>query len=256
MKQLAKSLSILTFILLLCGCDETVVLFNSLDERQANPIMAALQENHISCQKQGGDENTWKLVVKQSDFSKAVEICQQNGLPHQIYQGVGDVFKKTGMVSSPTEERIRFMDALAQDLSHTISEIDGVITARVHIVLPNNDPFAKNAQPSSAAVAIRYRSDCDLEDHIPEIKNLVMNAIEGVDYDKITVTLFKVIVAPKDAITGQPAASSPKISDDMMRILVTANASLAVLLAVVLVLVIMRLIFGKKQKETPKDQAK
>ena len=254
MKQLAKSLSILTFILLLCGCDETVVLFNSLDERQANPIMAALQENHISCQKLAGDENTWKLVVKQSDFAKAVEICQQSGMPQQIYQGVGDVFKKTGMVSSPTEERIRFMDALAQDLSRTISEIDGVISARVHIVLPNNDPFAKNALPSSAAVAIRHRSDCDLEDHIPEIKNLVMNAIEGVDYDKITVTLFKVIVAPKDAIMEQPNA--PKISDDMMRILVTANASLAVLLAVVLVIVIMRLILGKRQKETPKTATK
>ena len=254
MKLLAKSLSILTFILLLCGCDEMVVLFNSLDEQQANPIMAILQENHLTCQKSAGEENTWKLMVNQRDFAKAVEICQQHGLPQQIYHGVGDVFKKTGMVSSPTEERIRFMDALAQDLSRTISEIDGVISARVHIVLPNNDPFAKNALPSSAAVAIRHRSDCDLEDHIPEIKNLVMNAIEGVDYDKITVTLFKVIVAPKDAITEQPNA--PKISDDMMRILVTANASLAVLLAVVLVLVIMRLIFGKRQKETPKTAAK
>ena len=209
MKLLAKSLSILTFILLLCSCDETVVLFNSLDEQQANPIMAILQENHLACQKSAGEENTWKLMVKQRDFAKAVEICQQHGLPQQIYHGVGDVFKKTGMVSSPTEERIRFMDALAQDLSRTISEIDGVISARVHIVLPNNDPFAKNALPSSAAVAIRHRSDSDLEDHIPEIKNLVMNAIEGVDYDKITVTLFKVIVAPKDAIMEQPMQAPP-----------------------------------------------
>ena len=255
MKLLAKSVSILTFILLLCGCDETVVLFNSLDEQQANPIMAILQENHLSCQKSAGEENTWKLMVKQRDFAKAVEICQQHGLPQQIYHGVGDVFKKTGMVSSPTEERIRFMDALAQDLSRTISEIDGVISARVHIVLPNNDSFAKNVLPSSAAVAIRHRSDCDLEDHIPEIKNLVMNAIEGVEYDKITVTLFKVIVAPKDAMTEQSAGTS-KISDDMMRILVTANASLAVLLAVVLVLVIMRLILGKRHQETPKTAAK
>ena len=255
MKLLAKSVSILTFILLLCGCDETVVLFNSLDEQQANPIMAILQENHLSCQKSAGEENTWKLMVKQRDFAKAVEICQQHGLPQQIYHGVGDVFKKTGMVSSPTEERIRFMDALAQDLSRTISEIDGVISARVHIVLPNNDPFAKNVLPSSAAVAIRHRSDCDLEDHIPEIKNLVMNAIEGVEYDKITVTLCKVIVAPKDAMREQSADTS-KISDDMMRILVTANASLAVLLAVVLVLVIMRLILGKRHQETPKPAAK
>jgi hypothetical protein len=42
----------------------------------------------------------------------------------------------------------------------------------------------------------------------------------------------------------------------MMRILVTANASLAVLLAVVLVLVIMRLILGKRHNETPKTTAK
>ena len=249
MKLFAKSLSILTFILLLCGCDEMVVLFNALDEQQANPIMALLQDNHLSCQKNAGEENTWKLMVKQRDFAKAVELCQQHGLPQQIYHGVGDVFKKTGMVSSPTEERIRFMDALAQDLSRTISEIDGVISARVHIVLPNNDPFAKNALPSSAAVAIRHRSDSDLEDHIPEIKNLVMNAIEGVDYDKITVTLFKVIVAID-------VAQMTLMSDDMMRILVTANASLAVLLAVVLVLVIMRLIIGKRQKEAPKTAAK
>ena len=134
MKLCAKSLSILTFILLLCGCDEMVVLFNALDEQQANPIMALLQDNHLSCQKNAGEENTWKLMVKQRDFAKAVELCQQHGLPQQIYHGVGDVFKKTGMVSSPTEERIRFMDALAQDLSRTISEIDGVISARVHIV--------------------------------------------------------------------------------------------------------------------------
>ena len=109
MKLFAKSLSILTFILLLCGCDEMVVLFNALDEQQANPIMALLQDNHLSCQKNAGEENTWKLMVKQRDFAKAVELCQQHGLPQQIYHGVGDVFKKTGMVSSPTEERIRFM---------------------------------------------------------------------------------------------------------------------------------------------------
>ena len=205
--------------------------------------------------KTPGEEGTWNVQIDGSRFADAANLCERLGLPRKQYKGVGEVFKKTGMVSSPTEERIRFMDALAQDLSRTISEIDGVISARVHIVLPNNDPFAKNALPSSAAVAIRHRSDCDLEDHIPEIKNLVMNAIEGVDYDKITVTLFKVIVAPKDAITGE-SASSPKISDDMMRILVTANASLAVLLAVVLVLVIMRLILGKRHNETPKTTAK
>ena len=83
------------------------------------------------------------------------------------------------------------MDALAQDLAKTISGIDGVVDARVHIVLPENDPFAKNALPSSAAVAIRSRWNVDIEDLIPSIKSLVKNAIEGLQYEKITVTVFK-----------------------------------------------------------------
>ena len=244
----------MVFALFLTACDELVVLYNSLDEAQANPIMAALQDNNIACQKQAGEENTWKVLVYQKSFAQAVTVCQQHGLPQQVYHGIGDVFQKTGMVSSPTEERIRFMDALAQDLSRTISEIDGVISARVHIVLPNNDPFAKNVVPSSAAVAVRHRSDCDFEDRIPQIKNLVMNAIEGVDYDKISVTLFKVLVPPKDDSLTQPQPQSV-ISADMMRVLITANASLAVLLAVVLVVVCFRL-FKSKGAKSEKAPAK
>ena len=90
----------------------------------------------------------------------------------------------------PSEERIRFMDALAQDLSRTITAIDGVVDARVHVVLPDNDPFSKKNLPSSAAVAIRARWDADLSNVIPSIKSLVKNAIEGLQYEKISVTIF------------------------------------------------------------------
>ena len=38
------------------------------------------------------------------------------------------------------------MDALAQDIARTISMIEGVVDARVHVVLPENDPFAEFAQ--------------------------------------------------------------------------------------------------------------
>ena len=101
------------------------------------------------------------------------------------------MFKKTGMISSPSEERIRFMDALAQDLAKTISMIDGVVDARVHVVLPENDPFARNALPSSAAVAIRSRWDADISDIVPSVKGLVKNAIEGLQHEKIMVTIFR-----------------------------------------------------------------
>ena len=173
------------------GCDRPATLFASIDERQANAVMAALLNDGIGCEKIPGEEGTWNVVISHADFAAAADRCEQLGLPRRPFMGVGEVFKKTGMVSSPGEERIRFMDAVAQDLSRTISMIDGVADARVHVVLPENDPFARNTLPSSAAVAVRARWDADLTDAVPQIKALVKNAIEGLAYEKITVTIFQ-----------------------------------------------------------------
>ncbi len=175
----------------LFGCDKAATLYSGLEESQANTVIAALLDAGMEATKQPGDEGTWNVSILQADFAAAANLCERRGIPRRKFNGVGDVFKKTGMVSSPSEERIRFMDAIAQDLSRTISMIDGVVDARVHVVLPENDPFAKNTLPSSAAVAIRSRWDVDLNESVPQVKSLVKNAIEGLSYEKITVTIFQ-----------------------------------------------------------------
>ncbi len=173
------------------GCDKATTLYSNLEERQANLIIAALADDGISGQKSPGDEGAWNVMVSEGEFSRAVKILKREGLPSREYKGIGEVFKKTGMISSPSEERIRFMDALAQDISRTIATIDGVLDARVHVVLPENDPFARNALPSSAAVAVHARWDADIDVYVPSIKGLVKNAIEGLSADKIMVTIFQ-----------------------------------------------------------------
>jgi len=178
-------------MLLLAGCDKETTLHSGLEERQANLVMAALLDSGIGCRKEPGEEGTWNVLVSEGRFAEAVNLLERRGLPRRPRQGIGEVFKKTGMISSPSEERIRFMDALAQDISRTISMIDGVVDARVHVVLPENDPFARNSLPSSAAVAIRSRWDADITDLVPSVKGLVKNAIEGLAYEKIQVTIFK-----------------------------------------------------------------
>lgn len=177
--------------LLLAGCEHESTLHSGLQENQANLVMAALLNAGITCHKSPGEEGTWNVTVDESKFAEAVDLLERTGLPRREHKGVGEVFKKTGMISSPSEERIRFMDALAQDLAKTISGIEGVIDARVHIVLPENDPFARHAMPSSAAVFIRARWDADLTDTIPSVKGLVKNAIEGLSAEKIMVSVFR-----------------------------------------------------------------
>lgn len=189
--RLSSLVTLLVLSLFLAGCDQQTTLHSNLDERQANLVMAALLDNGIPCTKVPGDEGAWTVTVAENSFARAVNLLERQGLPRRDYNGLGEVFKKSGMISSPSEERIRFMDALAQDISRTIASIDGVVDARVHVVLPENDPFARNAKPSSAAVAVRSRWDADITEYIPAIKGLVKNAIEGLAYDKIMVTVFQ-----------------------------------------------------------------
>ena len=192
-----RAIPILVAAMLLAGCDKETTLHAGLEERQANLVMAALLNAGIDCHKSPGEEGTWNVTVVESKFAEAVNLLEKAGLPRHAHQGIGEVFKKTGMISSPSEERIRFMDALAQDIAKTISSIEGVVDARVHIVLPENDPFARHVMPSSAAVAIRSRWDADLTDIVPSVKGLVKNAIEGLQYEKIMVTIFR-DTPPKD----------------------------------------------------------
>ena len=82
--------------------------------------------------------------------------------------------------------------ALSQELSRTVSEIDGVLSARVHLVLPENDPLRQQLVPSSASVFIRHRSDAQVGSLVPQVKMLVANGVAGLSYDKVSVVLVPV----------------------------------------------------------------
>jgi type III secretion protein J len=82
--------------------------------------------------------------------------------------------------------------ALSQELSRTISDIDGVLSARVHLVLPENDPLRQQLVPSSASVFIRHHANMAMNDLVPQVKMLVANGVAGLSYDKVSVILVPV----------------------------------------------------------------
>jgi type III secretion protein J len=90
------------------------------------------------------------------------------------------------------QERAQMIFALSQELSRTVSEIDGVLSARVHLVLPENDPLRQQLVPSSASVFIRHRGNMPVGNLVPQVKMLVANGVAGLSYDKVSVVLVPV----------------------------------------------------------------
>jgi type III secretion protein J len=174
---------------LLAGCGKTE-LYSGLSERDANEILALLLRSGIDTDKVANKEGV-TVSVDSSRVSDAIALLSAAGLPHREYANIGDLFKREGMISSPSEERVRYIYGISQELARTINTIDGVLNARVHIVLPGNDPTNQTAKPSSAAVLIRYSPDASIDTLVPKIKELVVNSVEGLSYDHVSVVLVK-----------------------------------------------------------------
>ncbi len=164
-------------------------LYSNLSEQEANTMLSLLLENGVEASKVALGDGQVTLQVEEGDIQRAVTILNANGLPKRSRDTLGKVFQKSGIISSPFEERIRFIYALSEEVGETITEIDGIVSARVHIVLPEKAELGEKVKPSSAAIFIKHRPELDIEFLIPQIKRLVSNAIEGVEYASVSVAL-------------------------------------------------------------------
>lgn len=221
--RLARMLPLL-LLLSLAGCQTE--LFTNLPEDEANQTAALLLRHEVLAAKVKQKDGRDTLTVEKAQFARAVELLREAGFPRKTFESMGDVFQPSGLVASPMQERARFLWALGQELSRTISDIDGVLTARVQVVLPNNDLLNRDPTPSSASVFVRYDAASAVDHLVPQIKQLVANSVEGLSYDKVSVVLVPAVVAP--ALPPPPAP--PTVLDNGLALGAALGAGCAALL--------------------------
>lgn len=241
MRTRLSSIARLALVFLLCGLLAAckVQLYSGLNQRDANEMLAVLLQAGIDADTVAGKEDV-SLRVEQSQLDRAIGLLNARGLPRPKTSSLGDVFKQEGLISSPLEQRARFIYAMSEELSRTLSQLDGVVSARVHIVIPERRANEQTSAPPSAAIFIKYRDDYDLNGYVPQIKQLVANAVEGLNYDRVSVVLFPSSSRAELAIKGKPA-------DDFDRKTVLYLAGGGVLILLAMAGVIAYLLLGRRR---------
>lgn len=184
-------IALLGSLIILSGCKTE--LYNGLSQKEGNEMLAILLIAGIGTEKQPDADDKVKLMVEESQLSLALATLKSQGYPKDKFASLEEVFPDEGLISSPLEERARLMFAKSQEISSTLSQIDGVITARVHIVKPQEERLRGRSKEitSSASVFIKHAPNIDIESLVPQIKLLVNNSIEGLNYDRISVVLVQ-----------------------------------------------------------------
>jgi type III secretion protein J len=194
-------LAALALLMALSGCK--VGLYSNLNEQEANEIVTALSAEGIDAAKSRVEGSSWQVEVDESRMGTALDVLRAQGLPRERFATMGEVFQKQGLVSTPSEERMRYIYAVSQELSQTLRNVDGVVSARVHVVIPANDPLSEKLRPSSAAVFIKHRPDVDIRLLAPAVKDMVAHSIEGLTHDQVSLSLFE--ARRPTASAGAPA---------------------------------------------------
>ncbi len=213
---------LLLFTLVLTACSSNVDVYTNLSEAQANTMLEVLLKRGIHVNKvPAGDGFT--IAVDESQLIQALEILKENSLPQEDFQSLGTVFAGGGMVATASEEQSRLTYAISQELSSTLSKIDGVLSARVHIVLANVDAVNNTTTEASAAVFIRHNPDSLVVNYIPKIKELTASSVADLKIDNVSVMLVPArdeVTVPVEVIKEAPSTQT----------LVLAVLALAVLL--------------------------
>jgi type III secretion protein J len=222
----------------LAGCG--VELEHDLDERQANEVASVLESSGIAADKVAEDNNAnaYKIVVPRSEAGRAFSLLESRDLPRRSLRGLSDTFAGGTLLPSPVEDRARYSAALGVDLERSLEEIPGVVSARVHLALPPEEPLvgeAAHARPT-ASVLLKTAHAIALTD--ADVKRLVAGAVHGLATADVGVVVATASVdttaAPYDRVGPLRVARESR----------TLTAALATSGLVVILLLSLGLVFA------------
>ena len=159
-------------------------LYAGMPEAEKARVVEALTNSGIQVQL---DPTTGEILVPTSDYHTARMQLAAQGLPASVPEGY-DSISEIPMGSSRTVENVRLKQSQEIELARSISEIEGLVAARVHLAIPEKSVFARASVPPSASVFVQMEDGRSLSrQQISAIVHLVSSSVPNLPKGEVTV---------------------------------------------------------------------
>ncbi|MGE3319264.1 MAG: flagellar basal-body MS-ring/collar protein FliF [Candidatus Berkiella sp.] len=182
----AASVALAIYIVMWARTPDYVPLYSHMSNKDSGDVVEALQRQNIPFKL---DENSGLVLVDANKVHEARIRLAGEGLPSGGSTGFASLLDKDSVFgTSQFIERARYIHALEGELEKTISSIDHIKSARVHLAVPKQTAFIKDKKEPSASVFVDIYGGYRLEsEQVSSITHLVASSIQGLSAEHVTV---------------------------------------------------------------------
>ena len=161
-------------------------LYGSLAGMDAKQVMETLAAADISYTV---EPNSGALLVKADDISRArLKLAAAGVTPTDGNIGFEILDKDQGLGTSQFMEATRYRRGLEGELARTISSLNNIKGARVHLAIPKSSVFVRDERKPSASVLVELYAGRSLEpSQVLAIINLVATSVPELSKSQVTV---------------------------------------------------------------------
>jgi len=178
-------LGLMAFLALRTATPQMALLYADLDPRDGGSITDALDRQKIPYKVEA---NGTRILVPALEVGKLRLSLARQGLPSGGSIGYEIFDKGDSLTTTAFQQNINQLRALEGELARTIRQIQTVRAARVHLVLPKREPFARERADPQASVMLTMNGAGRLDrEQVQAILHLVSAAVPGLSTRNISV---------------------------------------------------------------------
>ncbi len=206
--------ALLILIISLSTETKMATLYTDLEQGDSGKIIEVLDEKEVKyVLKDGGA----KIEVPREEVDKIrIELAKQ-GLPENSNVGY-EIFDRTNLGMSEFVQKLNFRRALEGELANTITNMDEVKKARVHIVIPEKALFKKDEKKPTASVTLHLKNGRSISKiSVEGIQNLISSSVEGLVPSDVKVMDNKANVLSQEALDENSIAGKTALQHQQQR---------------------------------------